>query len=126
MIALAMTWLRTNPRNLVLIVALLAVCGVLLFVYLKGRADAEAKAEAAHAVAVVEAIESDAAADMKGAALAQQHAEVAASQKEELINAVAKAPDDLPDESSVRWGCELMRQQGGRPADVPACRALGL
>jgi hypothetical protein len=127
MIPLAvLTWFRTNPRNVWLIAGLLAVIAVLAITYQRGRHDAAEKAAAARAVEVVAAIQVDARADTKGAAVALQKAQQAADRKEELIDAVAKAPDDLPDESSVRWGCELLRQQGKRPADIPECRALGI
>lgn len=125
MIPLAlMTWFRTNPKNLWLIAGLVAVIAVLASVYFKGRGDAEKKAEASRKVEIAAAMASHAKAGTKATAVAQAKAEAAAEQKEELINAVSKAPDGLPDESSVRWGCEFVRQQTGRPSNAPECRAL--
>jgi hypothetical protein len=117
-------WFKTNPRNVWLIAGLLAALAVAGGLYMKGRGDADRKNEAARKVEVAAAIASHVKAGGKATAVVQAKAEKAAEQKEELINAVAKAPDGLPDESSVRWGCEFVRQQSGRPSDAPECRAL--
>lgn len=124
MTAALMIWLRTNPKNVWLIAALVAVILVLGGVYLKGRDDQREKAEAARKVEVAAAIASHVKAGGRATEVVEAKAEAAAEQKEDLINAVAKAPDGLPDESSVRWGCEFVRQQTGRPSNAPACLAL--
>lgn len=118
-------WLKANPRTAGAIGILLVIALAAGGLYLKGRHDEHQKNEAAHAIEVQEALASDEAADTKSVAIAKQHADVAAAQKEELIDAVAQAPDGLPDRASVLWGCSLMCQQGGRPSDIPACRAAG-
>ena len=123
-LSLLTSWFRTNPKNVWLIAGLVAVIAVLGGVYLKGRSDSHAKDEARRKVEVAAAMASAAKADVKAGDVVKAKAVVAAEQKEDLINAVAKAPDGIPDESSVRWGCEFVRQQTGRPSNSPACRAF--
>ncbi len=123
LIPAVMGYIKSNWRNLIVVALVVAAA---TFLYVRGRHDAHAKDEARHKVEVAAALASNTKANAKAEVVTQQKAEIAAKQKEELTDAVAKAPDGLSDESSVRWGCQLMRQQGGRPSDVPACRALGL
>ena len=118
-------WFRTNPRNVWLIATLIGVIALVLFIYFKGRGDEAEKNEAARAVAVAEAIERDGVADGKATQTEIAAAQESADLKERLIDEVAKAPDDVPDESSVRYGCEQLRQQGVRTSDLPACVAVG-
>jgi uncharacterized membrane protein (DUF4010 family) len=99
-LAAVMTWFRTNPRNVWLIAGLVAALGILLFVYLKGRDD------------------------QAGAAATQAALERAETERK-LTDAVASAPDSVPDAVVVQYGCEQLRQAGARVADLPACRPAG-
>lgn len=122
-LAAAGLWFRTNPRNVWLIAGLVVVIAVLGFVYLKGRGDAHAKDVARRQVEAVEAVTRDTRADQKGTAVAVRDALAAADAKEKLINVIASKPDGVPDADSVRFGCEQLRLDGQRLADLPACRA---
>ncbi|MBH9537890.1 hypothetical protein [Novosphingopyxis sp. YJ-S2-01] len=88
--------------------------------YCKGRDDGAAKAEAARAVANVEALEADAVA--AGAAAEERLADALRidDKEEELIDAIAELPDAAPDPVRVRLGCERLRAQGTPEADLSA------
>lgn len=118
--AFILAYLKSNWRNLIVIGAVVAA---LLVVYARGRHDERAKNEARHKVEVAAAMKSDAGADAKAIEVAKKDAEDLAKRKEDLIDAVSKTPDSLPDASAIALGCERLRLAGVRTADLPACRA---
>jgi type II secretory pathway pseudopilin PulG len=120
-----MGWFKTNPRNLVLILGLLAALAVAVGLYMKGRGDQAKREEARQAVAEAAAIASDTKADEKATAAQVKAAEVLAEKEGKLIDAVASIPDDVPDPVAVALGCARLREAGVSTADVPACRANG-
>lgn len=122
MIALVLTWFRTNPRNVWLIAGLLAALAIATSLYVKGRSDQAARERARDAIAVAEALKSDAKADTKAQDQAERDAAVQAQKEKELTDAIANLPDGLPDAHAVRLGCERLRQAGVSVADLPACQ----
>lgn len=119
--AALMGWFRTNPRNVWLIAGLLAVIGVLAFVYMKGKGDAEKRERARDAIAATEAVKSDTRANDKAASAVAVDALNRANAEKELTDAVAALPDSLPDPVAVQLGCQRLRQAGVSVADLPAC-----
>ncbi len=120
--ALIAGWFKTNPRNIWLIAGLIAVIGVLLFVYTKGRHDASARAEARQKIAVAAAVKSDEKADTKSTTVLTREALVIDAKQKELENAVAQVADSVPDAVAVAAGCAELRQHGISVADLPACQ----
>lgn len=119
------TWFRTNPRNVWLIAGLVGVILLLTFVYLKGRGDQARREKARDAIAVAAAMKSDARANEKATAVITKAAQDRAEVERKLTDAVASAPDSVPDAVVVQYGCEQLRQAGARVADLPACGAAG-
>lgn len=115
-------FIKANPRVVIALGAALLVITLLLFVYLKGRDDAKRQTEAAYAVAVAEAVKTDARAKELTGAARQQHAVDNAVLKKELTDAVAEVPDDVPDAVAVQLGCQRLRNAGTSVADLSACR----
>lgn len=120
-LALIGGWFRTNPRNAVFIGVLLLILFVAIGLYMKGLSDANERNEAARAVEVAASVKIDGVADTEAEKLALKLAEEAAKKKEELINAVSKVPDTVPDDVAVRTGCIELCAAGTSVADLPAC-----
>lgn len=100
-------------------VALLLVIGITL--YVTGRSDGRAKADAERAVANVEAMKTNEKANANAADDRVADAEQVLELKEELTDAVAEVPDDVPDTVAVALGCERLRRQGTDTTAIPAC-----
>lgn len=126
MIPLAvLTWFRTNPRNIFLIGGLIAIVGVLLFVYMRGRSDMAAKDAARQRIAVATAIKQDDKADNVSTWDMVRNAIVIDAKKKELEDAVAKIPDSVPAPVAVAAGCVELRQHGISTTDLPSCPPPG-
>lgn len=123
--AIVLNWFRTNPRNIWLIVGLVAVIGVLGFVYLKGRGDYAKQERARDAIAAAEALKSNDRANAKADQQAQVDALNRVNAEKELTNAVADIPDTVPDPVAVQLGCQRLRQAGVSTADLPVCQSAG-
>jgi Tfp pilus assembly protein PilE len=123
LIPAVMGWFRTNPRNIVLILGLLAVIAVLAFTYARGRSDAAEKIEAARAQAVEKAKALNAVAIQKAAA--EREADVATTilQEEVLRDAYVATPDQAPDAVRVALMCKrLLNTKAARlPEYAAAC-----
>lgn len=96
----------------------LAVVGL---IYWQGRSDGRLKADAERAVANVEAMKTNEAANANAAGARVTDAEQVLELKEELTDAVAEIPDDVPDDVAVALGCERLRRQGTDTTAIPAC-----
>lgn len=118
-------WAKANPRALSALLIALAVIAVLAFVYVKGRSDNAKLERARDAVAVAEAVKVDGHADATATAAAQTAAAKRVTAEKELVDAVSKIPDDVPDAVAVEYGCVQLRQAGVSTADLPACRPVG-
>src|SRR5688500_11082499 len=73
--------------------------------YVKGRSDGRAKADADRAIANVEAMKTNESANANAAEARVTDAEQVLEMKEELSDAVASIPDDVPDPVAVALGC---------------------
>lgn len=120
--AVILGWFRTNPRNMWVMIGMLAAIGLLVFVYVKGRSDNARKVAAARAVAVAEAVTLDARADSKSADMRLQDAATVAALREELTDAVSQVDDTVPDPAAVALGCQRLRNSGADVSRLPACR----
>jgi hypothetical protein len=100
---------------------LLLLFAVGLALDLQGRSDAKARAEAERAIANVEAMKTNEKANANAAEDRVKDAEQVLELKEELTDAVAQVPDDVPDPVAVALGCERLRQAGKDTAAIPAC-----
>jgi hypothetical protein len=100
---------------------LLLIAGLALSLYLMGRSDGRAKADAERAVANVEAMKIDQKAKDNAAQDRVTDAEQVLELKEELTDAVAEIPDDVPDAVAVQLGCQRLRNAGKDTAAIPAC-----
>jgi hypothetical protein len=100
---------------------LLLLAGLALTLYLMGRSDGRAKADAERAVANVEAMKTNEKANTNAAEDRVTDAEQVLELKEELTDAVAEIPDDVPDPVAVALGCERLRKAGKDTASIPAC-----
>ncbi len=110
--------LKGVPRGVWL--ALGAVLLVLL-VYQCGRKAERSNAEAERAVANVEAMKVNEAANTNAADSRVVDNEQVLELKEELTNAVAQIPDDVPDPVAVALGCRRLRASGTDTSAIPAC-----
>lgn len=117
----AIAFVRRYPALIGLIATVIAVAVIALLLINHGVRKERARQEAARAVAVAEAIKSDEHADAKSTASVQRDAERIAEAREELIDAIAQAPDSLPDAASVVYGCRELQRHGISTADLPAC-----
>lgn len=117
-------WARTHSTALWVIAGVVLVVGSLQVAYLRGRSDEAAKAEARRRIEVAEALRSTSRADAVAVDTVMAKAEARSRLKEELTDAVAQVPDDVPDPVAVRLGCERLRNVGRRIADIPACRTF--
>ena len=101
-----------------------AVAGLCLPIgFCAGRQAERSANDAARALANVEAMET---AEQAGDAAAEDRvndALIAERMKQELINAISEVSDSQPDAVRVALGCERLRKQGTREADLPeVCR----
>lgn len=119
MIALKAFWAAHKlPIILGGVLLVIAVAGL---IYWQGRSDGRAKADAARAVANVEAMKTNEAANSNAADARVADTEQVAELKEELTDAVAQVPDDVPDPVAVALGCQRLRNQGTDTTSLPAC-----
>lgn len=99
---------------------------IVAFALIAYGAAKERKREAARdAIAVAEAVSRDTKADQKSTTQVQREAVAIVEIQKELEDAVAQAPDSLPDAASVAYGCRELQRNGIRTSDLPACRAVG-
>lgn len=101
---------------------------LLLATFALGRCDGARREamrqEAARATAVVEAMGRNAGAHTDAAAARAADTAAIVQQKKELIDAIQSIPDTHPDPVRVALGCQRLRAQGGRDANLPAvCRS---
>lgn len=99
----------------------LLVAALALALYLQGRSDGRSKAAAARAQANVEAMKTNEAANTNAADARLADAEEVLELKEELTDAVAQIPDDVPDDVAVALGCQRLRAAGTDTSAIPAC-----
>lgn len=90
-------------------------------VYWQGRSDGRLKADAERAVANVEAMKTNEGANANASEARVTDAEQVLELKEELTDAVAEIPDDVPDDVAVALGCQRLRRQGTDTTAIPAC-----
>lgn len=109
-----------TPRDALVALAVAALC--LPLGYCKGESAGTARADAARAVANVEALKTDGSAKELAAVERLNDTAAIAAKREELTNAVADLPDSIPTVRRVALGCVRLRQQGTDPATIPACR----
>lgn len=90
--------------------------------YCQGLSAGKAKAKAAVAVATVEVMRVDG--DAKEVAAIERRNDDAAivAQKEELTDAVADLPDEMPSTRRVALACARLRAQGTATGNLSACR----
>lgn len=119
MIALKAFW-AAHKLPIILGIALLALLLAGL-IYWQGRSDGRLKADAERAVANVEAMKTNEKANVNAADDRVADAEKVLELKEELTNAVAQVPDDVPDPVAVALGCQRLRNQGTDTTALPAC-----
>lgn len=113
------TFLRGNWRILVGALGLIAVC--LTLGYCEGKKAGKAQADAARAIANVEALKVDGAAKEKAADERVADTQQVLELKQELTDAVAEIPDTVPDGVAVTLGCQRLRAQGTDTSAIPAC-----
>lgn len=106
------------------IIAGLAVAGLCLPLgYCAGTRGAQARCDAARALASVKAGEIDARAKDAAAAARVTDALTVERHEQELIDAISAVPDDRPDAVRVALGCQRLRAQGTAEVQLPAvCR----
>ncbi len=100
----------------------LLVLALAVALYIQGRSDGRAKADADRAIANVEAMKTNEKANDSAAEDRVTDAEQVLELKEELSDAVAQIPDDVPDPVAVSLGCSRLRKAGTITASLPACR----
>ena len=107
------------------IIAGLAVAGLCLPLgYCAGTRGAEARCDAARALANLKAGEIDARAKDAAAAARVTDALAVERHEQELIDAISALPDDRPDAVRVALGCQRLRAQGTPEAQLPpVCRS---
>jgi hypothetical protein len=88
--------------------------------YCKGEQAANARHEAARALANTKALQIDAAAGESAAEERVQDALRVERLEEDLLDAISDTPDTAPDLVRVQLGCQRLREQGTAPADLPA------
>jgi hypothetical protein len=103
---------------------------LLLAAFALGRCDGArreaARQEAVRATAVVEAMGRNAAAHAQASDARSADSAAFVRHKKELIDAIQAIPDTHPDPVRVALGCQRLRAQGRRDADLPAvCRSQG-
>lgn len=121
MIATALAFVGGHKRLFAILGAALAVIALLAVVYLKGVNAERDRQEAAKAVAIVEAMKTDEKAKEKAAEVRLADAAEVAEMKEDLTNAVASLPDDVPSARRVALACARLRAQGADLSGIPAC-----
>jgi hypothetical protein len=109
---------------------IIAYAALLWAVFALGQCDGKrteaVRQEALRAKAVVEAIGKNAAAQEKAAEERATDKEVIDQKQEDLLDAIKTVPDTQPDAVRVALGCQRLRAQGSRDADLPAvCRTQG-
>lgn len=112
--------IRSARAAIITGIAVAALCVPLS--YCQGLSAGKARAKAAVAIATVEALKVDG--DAKDVAAIERRNDDAAvaARKEELTDAVANLPDEMPSARRVARACVQLRQQGTDTADLPACR----
>jgi hypothetical protein len=116
---LKLLWAAHKLPILLGALSLLLAAGIAL--YIMGRGDGRAKADAERAVANVEAMKTNETANANAAEDRVADAEQVLELKEELTDAVAEIPDDVPDAVAVALGCQRLRTQGTDTSAIPAC-----
>lgn len=86
-----------------------------------GAKNERVRVDAARAIANVETMKTDGAAQAKAADERVKDTLAITEQQQELTDAVADLPDALPSARRVALACERLRQQGADTATVPAC-----
>ena len=119
MLKLKMLW--AAHKLPIILGGLLIVAGLALALYLQGRSDGRAKADAERAIANVEAMKTNEAANANAADSRVADAEQVLELKEELTDAVSQIPDDVPDPVAVALGCQRLRAAGKDTTAIPAC-----
>src|SRR4051812_13704035 len=99
-------WLRTNPRNVWLILGLLTALALATGLYLKGRHDAHARDQAARAVAIAQAKAINDGALGKAAAERSSDAGAVVALQEKLTDAYADTSDSAPSGARLALSCE--------------------
>lgn len=91
-----------------------------------GARNANAKNQAARAVANVAIVQQDGSAKEVSAAERVTDKVLVDANHKELIDAIQQAPDSAPDASRVAFGCARLRQSGRDEASLPlVCRPAG-
>lgn len=118
----ALIWAKANKRAVAAIALLAIIVVALTTVFLMGRSAERKQTEAAQAVAVAEALKTDGKAKEKAADTRLADATAVATMKEELTDAVADLPDEIPGARRVALACQRLRHQGADVSNVAACR----
>jgi hypothetical protein len=122
MIALAAAWEAVKAARSSILTGL-AVAGVCLPLgYCQGLSAGKAKVTAATAVATVEVMKVDGDAKEVAAIERREDDATVAAHKEELTDAVANLPDEMPSVRRVARACAQLRTQGTDTSAITACR----
>lgn len=100
-----------------------AAFGVLIGQW-QGAKAAKAHEEADRAVAITEAVTTNAGANEKSAEQQMADAKATAEIKEQLTDATANLPDNAPSVRRVRRACVELRQDGADISGLAACRGI--
>lgn len=92
----------------------------------RGERIADARNDAARAIANVESVKKDGNAKEIAANERLTDQTLNDQHKKELLDAIQSAPDSAPDASRVAFGCQRLRNAGRNEASLPfVCRSTG-
>ena len=120
----AQGWIAAIPQ--IVIVLLVTLPLTFLLGQCSGARSANAKNQAARAVANVAIVQQDGSAKEVAAAERVADTVLIDAKHKELLDAIQSAPDSAPDASRVAFGCQRLRQSGRDEASLPlVCRSEG-
>jgi hypothetical protein len=111
-----------GPRVYLIGGIILVIVLALTLAYCSGRDDGKDAINQQIDKANTKALERNAAAGEKATADREAEHTKQLEVKKELVDAVNKTPDTLPDPARIALGCERLRRQGTDTAIIPACR----
>jgi hypothetical protein len=117
----AQAWLAALPQIAVVLFVTLPL--TFLLGQCDGKHSANAKNQAARAIANVAAVQKDGNAKEVAATERLADTVMVDAQHKELLDAIQQAPDSAPDASRVAFGCARLRAAGRSEATLPGvCR----